>query len=92
MKCFKKKTIAQNASMMAGKQTNRVKGRPGINGKLKSLELLPIKVCMDGNKSDNGLPFVTEDDSFMERLNDLSKPYGVTLIKKGKVYICEGTK
>ena len=59
------------------------------NGKLKYLELLPIKLCMKGNKSDNGLPFVAEDDSFMERLKHLSKPFGVDIVKEDNKYICK---
>ena len=59
------------------------------NGKLKRLELLPVMGIMDGNQSEIGLPVIAEDDSFMERLAEISKPYGVTMKKEGNVYVCE---
>ena len=59
------------------------------NGKLKRLELLPVMGIMKGNQSEIGLPVIAEDDSFMERLAELSKPYGVTMEKEDGVYVCK---
>lgn len=58
------------------------------NGKLKYLEFLPIKICMDGNRANIGLPFAAEDDGFMERLKELSGQFGVDIVKKDGKYIC----
>ena len=43
---------------------------------------------MNGNKSDNGLPFIAEDDGFIERLAKLSEPLGVSMHKQDNVYVC----
>lgn len=62
------------------------------NGKLKCIELLPVKACMSGNKAESGLPFIAEDQSFMERLDELSKPLGTRIVKNNNIYICKWNK
>lgn len=59
------------------------------NGKLTKIELLPIMSKMDGNKSEIGLPRIAEDTSFMQRLNDISEPFGVRVIEKDGKFVCE---
>lgn len=59
------------------------------NGKLRRLELLPVMGSMDGNQSEIGLPMLAKDDSFMQRLADISTPYGVTMTKENDVYVCK---
>lgn len=59
------------------------------DGKLVKIELLPVMCIMDGNQSEIGLPVKAEDDSFMQRLADISAPFGVKLKKEKDVYICE---
>ena len=59
------------------------------NGDLTYLELLPLELSMGGKKSDEGLPFVAEDTSFMERLAEMSKPYGTEIKMNGEVAVCK---
>ncbi|MBQ8391675.1 MAG: CapA family protein [Clostridia bacterium] len=59
------------------------------NGKLKRLELLPVMIAMEGNQSEIGLPRLAKDDSFINRLAEISAPYGVTMKKENGVYVCE---
>lgn len=49
------------------------------NGKLTKLTLLPIELAMKGNKSNVGLPRKATDLSFVEKLADISKPFGVDM-------------
>jgi len=59
------------------------------NGDLTYLELLPLELSMGGKKSDEGLPFITKDTSFIERLAEMSKPYGTEIKMKGNVAVCK---
>lgn len=59
------------------------------NGKLTYLELLPVKLSMHGDPAHNGLPFVAQDTAFMDKLDSLSKPYGVRIVKENGKYICK---
>ena len=59
------------------------------NGDLTYLELLPLTLSMGGKKSDEGLPFITEDNSFIDRLAKMSAPYGTKIEMKGKVAVCK---
>ena len=49
------------------------------NNKLVSLKFMPIKLTMKGNKSQIGLPRKAKDLTFVARLAEISKPYGVTM-------------
>lgn len=49
------------------------------NKKLTKLELLPIKAIRNGTKSEMGLPEIAKDLSFIDRLQKLSEPYGISL-------------
>ena len=44
---------------------------------------------MNGNKSEIGLPMKANDVSFMDRLAEISKPFGVTLRKENDIFVCE---
>lgn len=59
------------------------------NGDLTYLELLPITLSMHGRKSDEGLPFISQDTGFIERLAEISKEYGIKIEMKDKVAICK---
>ncbi len=59
------------------------------NGKLTKIELLPIMSKMEGNKSEIGLPRIAEDTYFMQRLNDISEPFGVRVVEKDGKFVCE---
>lgn len=58
-------------------------------GDLTHLELLPLTLSMGGKKSDEGLPFIADDTSFIERLAEMSAPYGTEIKMKGKVAACK---
>ena len=49
------------------------------NGALVALSLMPVELAMKGNKSEIGLPRKATDYSFIERLAEISKPYGITM-------------
>ena len=59
------------------------------NGKLTKLELLPIKLSMDGKKGEQGLPRIAKDTSFMQRLAEISKPYGLEMEENDGVFVCK---
>ena len=59
------------------------------NGDLTYLELLPVELSMGGKKSDEGLPFVAKDTSFIERLAKISEPYGTKIKMEGNVAVCK---
>ncbi len=59
------------------------------NGDLTYLELLPVKLSMGGMKSREGLPYVSDDYSFIERLNNISLPYGTEVKMNGNVAVCK---
>ncbi|MBO4411458.1 MAG: CapA family protein [Lachnospiraceae bacterium] len=49
------------------------------NGKLVSLELLPLELPLKGNHSAQGLPAPVREPSFFERLKKMSEPYGTKM-------------
>ena len=58
------------------------------NGKLTKLELLPVTIMKDTNKAQRGLPALSEDTSFIERLAKISEPYGTKITMKNGVAVC----
>lgn len=48
-------------------------------GALVSLRLLPVELAMKGHKSEVGLPRKATDLTFIERLAEISKPYGISM-------------
>lgn len=57
------------------------------NGKLTKLELLPITCYKNSNKSISGLPVVSDGITIIERLAELSEPYGVKMeMKNGTIH------
>ena len=48
-------------------------------GALVSLRLRPVELAMKGNKSEIGLPRKADDLGFIERLREISKPYGIEM-------------
>ncbi len=58
-------------------------------GDLTYLELLPINLHMNGKKSDEGLPYLGGDISFMNRLAEISAPYGTKIEMCGGVAVCK---
>lgn len=50
-----------------------------VDNRLVSLRLLPVELTRSGNKSQVGLPRKAKDLTLVDRLADLSKPYGVTM-------------
>lgn len=58
------------------------------DGKLTYLELIPIEISHNENKSVEGLPKITEDISVLERVKELSECYGTQMsIENGKAII-----
>ena len=51
------------------------------DGRLTSLRLMPVELSKGGHKSDEGLPFRAKDTSFMDRLAEMCRPYGVTITR-----------
>ncbi len=49
--------------------------------RLKSLKLLPIKLSMDGNKSEIGLPRICDADEILSYISTMSAPYGTRFEK-----------
>jgi len=47
------------------------------DGKLKSLEIMPIELGLGMSHSKIGLPRLANDNSILERYADISAPYGV---------------
>ena len=45
--------------------------------------------AMGGKKSEEGLPTIAEDTYFIDRLAEMSKPYGTEIKMKGKVAVCK---
>ncbi len=58
------------------------------DGKLKYLKLLPIEAKTKCKKSDEGLPFIAEDDDIFNRLSEMCEPYGVKMKKNGNIIEC----
>ena len=61
------------------------------NNKLTKLELLPVTIMKDGNKAERGLPALSTDLSFIDRLAEMSAPYGTKIYMKDGVAVCEWT-
>lgn len=59
------------------------------NGDLTHLELLPLSLSMHGKKSDEGLPFISEDTGFIEKLSKISETYGTKIEMQGEVAVCK---
>ena len=59
------------------------------NGDLTYMELLPVELSMGGKKSDEGLPFIAKDTSFIDRLAKISEPYGTKIKMEGNVAVCK---
>lgn len=58
-------------------------------GKLTHLELLPVTIMKDENKAQRGLPALSTDLSFIDRLAAISEPYGTKIYMKDGVAVCE---
>ncbi len=50
-----------------------------VDNRLVSLRLLPVELTRSGNKSQVGLPGKAKDLTLVDRLAEISKPYGVTM-------------
>jgi poly-gamma-glutamate synthesis protein (capsule biosynthesis protein) len=59
------------------------------DGKLTKLELLPVTIMKDTNKAQRGLPALSTDLSFIDRLAKMSAPYGTKIYMKDGVAVCE---
>jgi poly-gamma-glutamate synthesis protein (capsule biosynthesis protein) len=59
-------------------------------GALVSLRLMPVELAMKGNKSEIGLPRKATDLGFIERLREISKPYGIEMkIENNGIITCK---
>ncbi|MBR4873703.1 MAG: CapA family protein, partial [Clostridia bacterium] len=58
------------------------------NKNLKSLKLMPIKISCGEGKHLEGLPQPTRDLGFMERLAEMSRPYGVEITMEDGIAVC----
>ncbi|MBP3337690.1 MAG: CapA family protein [Clostridia bacterium] len=89
---LKKRSANFTRGLMADKKMNETVvpyWETDENGDLTYLELLPLTLSMGGKKSDEGLPFITDDNSFIKRLAEMSAPYGTKIEMKGKVAVCK---
>lgn len=59
------------------------------NGKLTKLELYPVELIMNGNRSEEGLPILSKNPEIFERLSKLSEPFGVKMQKKKNKIVCK---
>ena len=59
------------------------------NGKMTKLELLPITIMKDTNKAQRGLPALSTDLAFIDRLAKISEPYGTKITLKDGIAVCE---
>lgn len=57
--------------------------------RLKSLKLMPIKVSKGEGKHTEGLPKPATDTRFIERLAELSAPYGVKIELEDGIAVCK---
>ncbi len=59
------------------------------DGRLTALRLMPVELSKGGHKSDEGLPFKAKDTSFMDRLAEMCRPYGVEITRgEDGIYDC----
>ena len=56
--------------------------------KLKSLKLMPVYASCGEGKYIEGLPQPAKDTAFMEKLAELSKPYGVEITPEDGLWVC----
>ncbi len=56
--------------------------------KLTSLKLLPIRISCGEGKHLEGFPQVAKDTEFMNRLAEMSEPYGVTIKMEDGIAVC----
>lgn len=56
------------------------------DGKLTLLELLPVSLGYGEPKETRGIPRPANDTSFMDRLIEISKPFGTDIRKTGNIY------
>ena len=56
--------------------------------KLTKPVLKPVKVSKGEGKHQEGLPCPAKTDAFMERLSEISKPFGTTMEKEGERWVC----
>ncbi len=56
------------------------------DGKLKSVEFLPIELEMDRESGSQGLPRIAQDVSFMQKFADMSSSFGTQIICDDGVY------
>ena len=59
------------------------------DGKLTKLELYPVELIQDGNRSEEGLPLLSDNPEIFERLSKLSEPFGVKMQKKKNKIVCK---
>ncbi len=59
------------------------------NGDLTHLELLPVTLSKGGTCALRGLPQVSKDTSFIQRLADISRPYGTEITMENGVAVCK---
>jgi poly-gamma-glutamate synthesis protein (capsule biosynthesis protein) len=56
--------------------------------KLKSLKLMPVYATCGEGKYLEGLPQPAKDTAFMNKLADLSRPFGVEIVEKDGLWEC----
>ena len=56
--------------------------------KLKSIKLMPVYASCGEGKYLEGLPQPAKDTAFMEKLAELSRPFGVEIVKDGETWEC----
>jgi poly-gamma-glutamate synthesis protein (capsule biosynthesis protein) len=56
--------------------------------KLKSLKLMPVYASCGEGKHIEGLPQIAKDVSFMYKLAEMSKPYGVEIKEENGLFVC----
>jgi poly-gamma-glutamate synthesis protein (capsule biosynthesis protein) len=56
--------------------------------KLKSLKLMPVYASCGEGKHIEGLPQIAKDVSFMNKLAEMSKPYGVEIKEENGLFVC----
>jgi poly-gamma-glutamate synthesis protein (capsule biosynthesis protein) len=56
--------------------------------KLKSLKLMPVYASCGEGKYIEGLPQIAKDVSFMYKLAEMSKPYGVEIKEENGLFVC----
>ena len=56
--------------------------------RLKSLKLMPVYASCGEGKYIEGLPQPAKDTAFMEKLAELSRPYGVEIVPEDGLWVC----